>query len=340
MVSGIIVAINQEALISSLITYLIYSVISFEICYISYKEKSFRWFLLSIIAGVIICCIHMATNGYHYDYQRIVLSGNSNPNILGIILSIGLFCAAYTFNKNLKEIILGSCIIIPVLYYVIQTGSRKSFIAAGIITAFWLFNIVKKGLKEKKKGNTFVICILFIFLTLLGIQYYKNEFTSSSVFSRMQTFADEDSNAFRIYYYQKAFDFFSDSPLIGKGFSQFGYALQNRPGHSHSTFAEAIACFGLLGCILYFTPIIMAFRQSVIKARNSHWGYRPSMILVLTCVELFLGVGTVYFYEMFHFFLWTIIYLALSENVLNKEETETSQLETIKVFRGYKYVKN
>ena len=55
-------------------------------------------------------------------------------------------------------------------------------------------------------------------------------------------------------FYKIAWQIFVEKPLLGGGLNQFRY-WSGTGAYSHSTYAEAIADFGLVGCIIYFFPI-------------------------------------------------------------------------------------
>ena len=340
-ITGLFVAINQNALVSSLITYLIYSIVSFAICYVSIKEKSITWLLLAIITSTLICCASMCFDGYHYDANRIVLSANSNPNVLGIILTIGVFCVAYLFNQSISRITIGTVLILVLFYYVIQTGSRKSFIASCLIIFCWFLGAVKQLLYSKKQAYQVYLVVFVVGVIILSFIYYRNFYTVSALHSRFQTISNEESNSNRIQYYLQAVNLLEEHPLFGVGFSQFGYTISGRPGHSHSTYAEAIACFGTVGSIIYFIPIIITciktFCLSVFEKNNS----KSKLIFAFVLMEMFLGTVTIFFYEMFHFIAWSIILISVNNNYLNVDPKYKNEklLDNIKMGKT-KYVKD
>ena len=308
VVTGLIVAYSRSELFYYCRQYLIYAFIAFAIAYISRVKGSFGWILNAIKIAVLICCIHLMTNGYHYDSQRIVLSSNSNPNILGIILSLGIFAIAYSTKCTIGRIVVKFIFIMIVYYNVIMTGSRKSLIVSSVIIVFWLLCNSRRIAKEGSIFQKIFFIGVLLAMVFFIVYMYKNFFVDTEVFDRLSTMTDEESNSNRVEYYINAIEIFKENPLFGGGLHQFGY-WSGTGVYSHSTYAEAISDFGLIGCILYFAPIFKSIKNLVKDFAAGAYTYEKSMIFILCCVELFLGVGTIFFYDMYHFIAWTIIYI-------------------------------
>ena len=105
----------------------------------------------------------------------------------------------------------------------------------------------------------------------------------------------------RIGMYQEAYQFFKSSPLFGIGFNNYRL-LSVYHTYSHSTYAEVLACTGLLGAVLYLSAfLIMAGKTIKIIAvgrTDSTIRLQARNIFGLLTVTLLLGAGVIHFYDM------------------------------------------
>ena len=319
VVTGLIVAYSRSELFYYCRQYLIYAFIAFAMAYISRVKGSFGWILNAIKIAVLICCIHLMTNGYHYDSRRIVLSSNNNPNILGIILSLGIFAIAYSTKCTMSRIVAKFIFMMVIYYNIIMSGSRKSLIVSSVIIVFWLCINYRRTAQEGSKYQKIFFSVVILFIICFAVYMYKNFFVDTAVFDRLSTMTDEESNSTRVEYYIDAIEIFKENPMFGGGLHQFGY-WSGTGSYSHSTYAEAISNFGIIGCILYFAPIFKSIKKLVNDFVIGNYTFEKSMIFILCCVELFLGIGTIFFYDMYHFIAWTIIYIFTDSRFENECE--------------------
>lgn len=331
-----VAAQNKFAAVSATITYAAYCVVSLVIAYISVEKKSIDWLINIIICITFLCCFWVSFRGIIKEGYGHILGKNNNPNSLGVVMVIGIFALAYKFGKHFLGAVLSLILSFWPLYTIIGCGSRKSLIAAGIIYGVWLLTIV---LSAWKSGRTNRIIAILAIISLVPIIYYASNYFYSyyaltDMAERMSHFANENSNSYRIYLYQRAWELFLEHPVLGIGIDQFKF-LSRTGGYAHSTYAESIADFGFVGSVIYFAPILIAVWTSLKNLILLKWSYQQSLVLGLICAELFLGVGQVFFFDAEHFVAWTIIYSFLK---LKKENGKiTSDLNERN--RTSKYVK-
>ena len=320
--TGIWGAKNSSALLSSVETYLAFSMICVVICYISKEERNIDWLTNIIIIICIIVGIYQNFRGYYYVGYGYILGETQNPNGFGIIMCLGIFCLAYRTKNRTKGVLPYFILYGFFLYAIVNCGSRKSLIAAIIISVLWLLPMLIEVWKQSDTNSRIVI-LTFLVLLVFGIYFYISRIYINTVsFQRMLRLGgdDEISNAHRRLYYKYALEYLGERPLFGIGLAQFTYW---NPYHqyAHSTYAECIADWGLVGSVIYFYPVIIVGVKLLRMTYASEKRYQTRLILALWVMELFLGIGTIWFYDSTHLVTWTIIYmygnLYLDENVPN-----------------------
>ena len=331
LITGILVATNQSSLISAVKTYAAFSLVCLVICYISVEEKKLDWMTNAIIIIDIISAVYVMTKGTYYRGYGYVIGADQNPNNLGLAMDLGLFCAALRARKDRKNILGSLAVAILFIYIIIGCGSRKSLFAAIIICALWMIPAVMDH--WEKSGVCGKLVLILSILAAIGFvfYYYHHYYINTYSYTRMQTLGDNDegSSGHRILFYKYALDYFLERPLLGIGLDQF--SVWN-PFHqyAHSTYAEALADWGIVGCMIYFIPSIWAGFKLISKMFSDKENrYATCIFLAIWSVEIFLGLGQIWFYEIEHLITWTIIFvfLFLYRNV------------DISKMRAYKYVK-
>ncbi len=329
---GYFVARNQYALVSAVKTYFAFSVVCIVVCYISKAENGIEWLANVLISIYLICAVYVIFKGYHIRGYGNVLGKDQNPNNLALNMNIGLFCLAYKSrvkqNRSLRYFLLA----IVFLYIIIGCGSRKSLIAAVIICGLWIFPYIKQVWINGHKNDKIAI-MFFLIVMMAGVcYYYTNIYINTYSYQRMQNLGsnEEGSSALRMLYYRYAINYFMEKPMFGIGLAQFTYW---NPLHtySHSTYAEAIAVWGFVGTCIYFFPVINAGKQIIKTAIINNDNHLSRIILALLIMELFLGIGQIWFYEIEHLLIWTMIFLYL--HIINQNKTITKE-------KVYKYVKD
>lgn len=309
-VTGFLGAKNLSALLGQTKTYLSFSIVCILICYITKREKSLEWLANFLIIVNLISAIIVLFRGYYIGGYGYVLGPDDNPNTLGFHMDIGLFCVAYKVRSNYRNIAKYFLIAIAYLFTIINCGSRKCLIAAIIICFLWITPFFLETWKKSDVNRRVILCILLLLAFCGIVYYYKKFYMVTYSYRRMHDLGtlEEDSSIHRLLYYRYALDFFLQRPLFGIGLAQFTYW---NPLHqySHSTYAEAIADWGLIGTTLYFTPILISGFRIIRMIINDIEQYLPKVVFALWIMELFLGVGQIWFYGIGHLLSWTIIFL-------------------------------
>lgn len=331
LITGIWVALNQDMVISLAKTYVAFTAICIVICYVSKEEGGIDWIVNAIIVLCIVIFVFQNIKGYPIPGYGYVLGPEQNPNLLALVMDVGLFCLAYKSRKGMEKIGWYLGIAAMLIYSTVNSGSRKALIAAAIIIVLWLVPLVKTIWKSSSTNGHVALAVVAALIVAGIVYYFTTQFVNTDLYKRFTLLGDEDefSSRNRKLYYQYALEYWEDHPVFGIGLGQFQYW---NPYHqmSHSTYAEAISCWGLVGSLIYFLPVLSAGFQAVRLSFTSKDSYVPRIVLAVLIMELFLGVGQVWFYEIEHLITWTLVFYILSD-LTAKEDAEPRRI--------YKYVK-
>lgn len=307
LLTGIIVAYNYSTVISSSITFAAFSIVCIAISYVASEEGSFEWLLYVLIVLAIVCSIYAMFLGSEWENYGRTLSKTNNPHAFAAVMNLGLFSVAYTnkYENNVHSLV--SAFFIILFYYsIIECGSRKYLIASSCITGIWIWAYFKKRWEASDIQQRVFLLLALVTVFILVFLLYRYVYLNSTAYRRMMA-SDDMGNQNRILFYRKAWEIFKDRPLLGGGYDQFMY-YSGVNGYAHSTYAEALADFGGLGCTLYFLPLIWTTIQVIHNALFINNDYRSILLLALCLAELFLGIGQIFFMEFYHFVAWTIIF--------------------------------
>ena len=333
LIFGYFVAFNYNTVISTSITFAAYSVVCIAICYVSNKEQSFEWVLNTLIALATLCAFYAIFFGAVWKGYGKTLSADNNPHFFAAVMNLGTFAIAYRIKEVKGRIpIIWTLLIGLFLYSIVQCGSRKYLIATALMLIIWVFVSVKERWQSEDFQQRTAAVFIFVGVIVLVYIFYRRFYMNTDIYSIM-TNEEDMGDQKRIEFYQKALKIFTDSPIFGGGLDQFRY-WGGRGSYAHSTYAEAIADFGFVGCVLYFSPILYASYQIFRKAFGKQKNYRNSQLLAFCIAELFIGLGQIFFMEFHHFIAWTILFYYAYEPA----KTKTSD-NLIQTKREFKYIR-
>ena len=326
-VTGFFVAYSQSALLESLKMVVQYSMISFAVYHFAKKsEKGMDWFLITVNFAALLCCYSLVRHPVERISGRFSISNLNNPNTLGFMLVIGIFSIVHRFKGDIKWLSFYFPQEVIMMYGIIRTGSRKALIAAAILIVIWVIEVIKE-FNSQDGRNSIILGILFVIIIIVGVRYLVSVYSQSEIAFRMESMLDEESNGNRMDFYKIAWQIFVEKPLLGGGLNQFRY-WSGTGAYSHSTYAEAIADFGLVGCIIYFFPIFKSGYSLLQKINDDDENYQKRIVLALWGVEMFMGIGQIFFFDIMHFFAWTVIYITAIKN--NEQNIKIQKSKYIK----------
>ena len=329
--SGIFVARNASAMVSSLITFFCFVIVCFDCWYISYLQNDHDWIYKILKCVAIICALQVILRGqpYYNGIMVTTMSSINNPNTLALILLIGMISFVIDFDvEKLSSFITTMLANVMMLYGIILTGSRKCFLAAIPVMVYWLWFYIKVTRKEGKTKRLLFLIAVVILVMAVCFSYYSKYFQSTSIFERLIGLFSEGGTSKRQQLYSDAFTYFKSSPLIGIGFNQYrqwspyGY-------YSHSSYAEVLSCGGIIGTLIFFVPLLtclLRYIKLAIQKKSFDEMYRIRMIALLFACELFIGVGQIFIYDMLH--LLVLMLISMEENLFifecERKSTEQS----------------
>lgn len=308
LITGLFVAYNYNTVVSSSITLAAYSVVCIAMCYVSSEEGSFEWVLRVLILLALLCAIYAFIRGEVWEGYGKTLSRINNPHIFAGVMNLGIFSATYLIKQEKEQgkSILYAALIILFLYSTIASGSRKYFIASSCLLLIWTFASVRERWNNEDVQNTILTVGLLLFIVFVVYYIYRYMYSGSLMQQRMIN-SNDMGNQHRIRNYRKALEIFIEHPFFGGGYDQFRY-YSGAGGYAHSTYAEAIADFGLSGCIIYFTPIVITTHRILSNALFKKRDYHSWLLLAFCVSELFIGIGQIFFMSYHHFPAWMILY--------------------------------
>ncbi len=333
---GCFVAADYMTTLRSSVTLLAFAVVCIAICYASAEEGSFEWVLKVMIAVALLCSLYTFIRGTEWQGYGIVLSATNNPHDLAAVLNIGIFSVLYlSRNKEKKLSLISAALIVLFSIVTIRCGSRKYLIANTLLEVIWAWTIIREGWKSGDSNRRIITVFMLITFAVVVYYIFTNVYLSSDSHNRMQN-SDDLGNQYRFLFYKEAWRIFLDHPVFGAGLNQFKNLTQVAAGnYAHSTYAEAISDFGLVGCILYFVPIAAVAYRIIGRALNRNRNYGDFILLAFCLSELFIGTTQIFFMEFYHFLVWSILFHYDRQIVDSKLENPSAQ----PFVRTWKYIR-
>lgn len=258
---------------------------------------------------------------FYSNYDLILLANEegkrlygtfNDPNQLGYVLLVVIWatvCIFFILENKWKYLILVN--LLPALYMVFHTGSRKVFLAL-ILFPFLVFFFHGHFIFKKKSINKifyYGLFFLIIILVVCGIAVSPHSKRFKQVGDLLQHGTNLKIN--RVLYAKAAYSMFIESPVFGKGFNQFRHKVNQyyspKDKYSHSTLLELLANSGIIGVILYFGSIFYLF-YGIKQCLNLRIPEKDIIILrfglILILLMLLLNIFAVMY---FHKLYWPLL---------------------------------
>ncbi len=275
------------------------------VAYICEREGSIRFGLrLMAVTAVALALSVLSVTG-DYQLKLDILSGaNLSENDTGAIMAFGCFAVLFAWGSRERTALgltaLKALGIVCCLAVMFLSGSRKSLIAAAIIAAGLLLLCAKDYFVKLKPAKVLTALIIIVAAYLIVSETLLPYATQTSLYRRMfglEADVTVESDAGRLGLYRLGLQEFLARPLLGMGFNQF--AARYRV-YTHSTYAEPLACSGVIG-LLYLYPYYSIIKKQIWLIQRSRPGTRGRLkqkeILVYLCVALFIGAGIPFMYK-------------------------------------------
>lgn len=302
VLTGIFVAVDKGGFLSSVFTYISFVLVAFEVWYISFRTNSCKWVLDCLYVLALICATTTIFYGQDYTTEVVVttMSEFNNPNTLGVLMYVGIFTVVLQKEALEKYFILRYLSVFSFLYVILLTGSRKAFFAGIGLFLLWIVGY----LGEKKNGkltrkSAFIIIMIFTSI-VIALNYMLNIYTGTAGFERLLLLFKEGGTSARVSLMKDAVQYWKQSPIFGIGLDQFK-VLNPNEDYSHSTYAEVLSCTGIIGCLIFFIPLLKLLIVSIKKVlRKRENSYKMRICLLMLGVELFIGIGQIFIYSVIH----------------------------------------
>lgn len=289
--------INPDYVILRMSTCLIIAIFVTQI--VEFKDN-FIYFIRGMAFGGIIGIVYVIIA--QMDYIGVKRLGEG---IYGSYAEFGNICMMTAIsliwilkeNRKKNKFIIVLALLVSVLG-IILSGARKA-----IITPIMFFILVELLDKRKKVSNKFIFfsiftcCAIGFIYATLNIRFlynaigYRIDSGISSVLGNEKTDGSLDE---RKLYKDIAKDMIKEKPITGWGIHGFAYINYLNTGnlvYSHDTFYEILACYGIIGFILYFRiyfQIFMRYKNFLKTDENNSIGlFLISMSVIILVMEPF-----------------------------------------------------
>ena len=301
----IIFAKNTKYATDGLAKFIQRLVIIIIIAYICEKEKSIKFAIRLLAVTAIVCMVCCLLFNTGIDTKLEMESGaNISTNDIGALMAYGCFAVLFAFglkeHKGFIKTAIKIAYIIGAVSVIFLTGSRKSILAIFILFGL-MFVLCSRDLFKNMSTVQFLFITLLIIGAVVFVYYFllpnaENTDLYQRVFGHKAEKA-EASDESRINLYISALNDFKDHILVGLGFNNFKFVHKN---YSHSTYAEPLACSGIIG-FLYLAPYVMMLVKQIklIKLNKDNPEERlwQKELLAFYISFLFIGIGIPYIYK-------------------------------------------
>ena len=287
---------------------------------VSIVHNSIDWFINSwIIAAIIMCGYVFFTGGYSVGrLVRVSANEGMNSNTLGVFMMFAVWAVLYLLSKRILAkrvsvpILVGGLVSITAfLYIIIETGSRKSFLASVFLLLFWIVFAMRpvfRRLSFNQKLTT--ISVIIVVLTYIVLRFGTAFLTSADTLRvRMQMMSSENlSDMNRIEMVKDAFGVFKSHPIFGVGWNN--YRLYSFAGtYSHCSYVEVLACTGIIGASIFYYWLYIAVRNAVKFFREKKRNIVSINLMALVLVFLFINLVQIMFYNTYLLMIWHLVFI-------------------------------
>ena len=299
-------AVNSSEALKGIGEYIQRLILIIMIAFICEKEQSVKFAIRLLAVTAIACAFSSLLMCEDVSKKLTMVSGASvSTNDIGALMAFGCFAVLFAFGvrekKSTFKIIIKIAYIIAAISVIFIAGSRKSILAIFILFGLIFLFCAKSLFKNISTMQLLVFSILIIIAIVIVYYYLLPNLEQTDMYQRVYGRKAEGavaSDESRIELYQMAFKDFTKHPLVGLGLENF--AVVHGGTYSHSSYAEPLACSGVIG-ILYFLPYIMILvKQIQLIKRNKQnpleyvW---QKELLAFYISFLFIGLGIPFIYK-------------------------------------------
>ena len=257
-VSGMSLAINQEAFLRDIVLAIESVFLFMSLYYIAIYEKTPMFSAKTFYFMALIYIITALINNNQIS-GRLAISATANANTLGNMCFICAGLSLLIFKKiKYGSILMISSVCIS-LYVAILSGSKKAFFIILVFNLLMLMFKLKYFIMKKTRKSIVVIVLTFVLLGCFGTSI-SDFFENSIVYQRI-LLADKTDEV-RLDLYNEAISTFLENPIMGVGFQQSTY-YSSLSLYTHSGFMETLVGTGLIGFIIWIQYYVYALKHSL-----------------------------------------------------------------------------
>ena len=199
-------------------------------------------------------------------------------NLSGIVGSVA-YSAGYAANIIAFLLICKKCSLhIKFTYFCLVTqcaalvlsGKRAHmlFCTLAILYTLWQINMCK--LSVRKLLKLIVACILVTTILVIGTLYFSDMGVFSRVRSTLLSLRQGgDVTSGRTFLYQRAFELFEQSPIIGVGWGNYDGMLKGQLLSVHNSYLQILCETGIIGELLFVIPLLCTLLYTCKRLRKS-----------------------------------------------------------------------
>jgi len=216
------------------------------------------------------------------------------------------------FDYGRDKIINFLCIVMPSLFIVIVTQSRKGFVFALIMLVVSFYEMGKKNNIYKYVASVIVIfgVIMILIFNENGVQLDVMDRMADSI-SYIETGVGDSSTKWRVSFAELGLKVFFEKPIFGVGLDSFRDVVgrvYNSEHYSHNNYIELLAGLGIIGFVLYYSVFVLVIKQLWIK-KTIYYDY--VFIFALLLIDM---ANVMYFYRLYWVLILYYVYMVIYEN--------------------------
>lgn len=272
------------------------------------KQLNSKILLGIIISSVLIVFLSMlSTGGILLIRQNSIYQ--SSVNQLGAVLALGLGISIWLINYHVSKndsFYTFTFILISLLLFfsIIFIGSRQTF----ILMLPWL--IMLWFLNRKKwlmvGGTILVITFSLIYFFFSEIYIFQRFYTFFLIFTN-NSYPVDYSTVHRLELINFASTAWMESPIYGQGIRAFE-KLSGFGHYAHNNYLEMLYNFGLIGFVLFYTPIVFALFHSIYYIKRYDKNQKKWLALLIGC-SIFILIQGIFIVDYFRYATWCCIAL-------------------------------
>jgi O-antigen ligase len=238
--------------------------------------------------------------------QKLSISTDASlsANDIGAIMAFGVFAILFCVGKREKPSFILSALkvagIICALVVIFLAGSRKSITAVLIMLVLMVLLCLSDYTRYQNIRQILITIVICIVAYNVVSKYLLPYAEQTNLYTRLVgkgAEAAESSDQIRIDFYRWAVQDFLAHPFWGLGYNQF---TNVHGDYSHSTYAEPIACSGMIGFLYLYPYYSMLKKQIYLIWRNPKGSLerlKQKEIFIYLCMFLFIAAGIPFMYK-------------------------------------------